>query len=136
MRNGARSFMRVPPYERTITEIGFRRIDQSVSILNHHSTVRPLLRSFIMVRPTVPDDVLHVRTADVWMGVVFTKSPSGRKRGGLLGLLLCRFWDAATHDASHVHRRPASEKRQGTKSRAVGRGGAAGAMGILPRARA
>jgi hypothetical protein len=32
MRNGARSFMRVPPYERTITEIGFRRIDQSVSI--------------------------------------------------------------------------------------------------------
>jgi hypothetical protein len=42
-----------------------------------------------MVRPTVPD-VLHVRTADVWMGVVFTKSPNGVKRGGLLGLLLER----------------------------------------------
>ena len=32
--------------------------------------------------------------------------------------------------------RPASEKRQGTKSREVGSGGAAGAMGILPRPRA
>jgi hypothetical protein len=41
-----------------------------------------------MVRPTVPDDVLHVRTADVWIGVVFTKSPNDVKRGGLLGLLL------------------------------------------------
>jgi hypothetical protein len=41
-----------------------------------------------MVRLTVPDDVLHVRTADVWIGVVFNKSPNGVKRGGLLGLLL------------------------------------------------
>jgi hypothetical protein len=32
--------------------------------------------------------------------------------------------------------RPAAEKRQGTKSRDVGGGGAAGAMGILPRAQA
>ena len=31
----------------------------------------------------VPDDVLHVRTADVWMGVVSTKSPNGVKRKGL-----------------------------------------------------
>jgi hypothetical protein len=43
-----------------------------------------------MVRPTVPDDVLHVRIADVWIGVVFTKSPNDVKRGGLLGLLLDR----------------------------------------------
>jgi len=41
-----------------------------------------------MVRPTVPDNVLHVRTADVWIGVVFTKSPNGVKCGGLLGLNL------------------------------------------------
>jgi hypothetical protein len=88
--------MRVPPYERTITEIGFRRIDQSVSILNHHSTVRPLLRNFIMVRPTVPDDVLHVRTADVWIGVVFTKSPNGVKSGGLLGLFLAQSCQSET----------------------------------------
>src|SRR5260370_9075495 len=39
-------------------------------------------------------------------------------------------------EAIHAHLRPASEKRQGTKSREVGSGGAAGAMGILPRARA
>jgi hypothetical protein len=43
-----------------------------------------------MVRPTVPDDVLHVRNADVWIGVVFTKSPNGVKRGGLLGLPMAR----------------------------------------------
>ncbi len=28
--NGARSFMRVPPYEHTIIEIAFRRIEQSI----------------------------------------------------------------------------------------------------------
>lgn len=40
-------------------------------------------------------------------------------------------------EAIHADLRPASEKRrQGTKSREVGSGGAAGAMGILPRARA
>jgi hypothetical protein len=33
-------------------------------------------------------------------------------------------------DAIHALRRPASEKRQGTKSRELGTGGAAGAMGI------
>jgi hypothetical protein len=41
-----------------------------------------------MVQPTVPGGVLHVRTADVWMGVVFTKGPNGVKRGGRPGLLL------------------------------------------------
>jgi hypothetical protein len=35
-------------------------------------------------------------------------------------LLMCRFSDAGTHDANHALRRPASEKRQGTKSRKVG----------------
>jgi hypothetical protein len=30
---------------------------------------------------------------------------------------MCRFSDAGTHDTSHALRRPASEKRQGTKSR-------------------
>jgi hypothetical protein len=39
-------------------------------------------------------------------------------------------------EAIHADLRPASEKRQGTKSREVESGGAAGAMGILPRARA
>src|SRR4030081_2381487 len=39
-------------------------------------------------------------------------------------------------EAIHAHLRPASEKRQGRKSREVGSGGAAGAMGLLPRARA
>jgi hypothetical protein len=37
-----------------------------------------------------------------------------------VGLFLCRFSDAGRHDASHGLRWPASEKRQGTKSRAVG----------------
>jgi hypothetical protein len=36
----------------------------------------------------------------------------------------------------HAARRPASEKRQGTKSRGGDGSGAAGAMGILPRAQA
>jgi hypothetical protein len=36
----------------------------------------------------------------------------------------------------HALLRPASKKRQGTKSRDVCGGGAAGAMGILPRVRA
>ena len=41
------------------------------------------------------------------------------------------------HDeAIHALRRPASKKRQGTKSRDVCGGGAAGAMGILPQVRA
>jgi hypothetical protein len=41
------------------------------------------------------------------------------------------------HDAPfHALWRPASKKRQGTKSRDVCGGGAAGAMGILPRLRA
>jgi hypothetical protein len=30
---------------------------------------------------------------------------------------MCRFSDAGNHDANHALRRPASEKRQGTKSR-------------------
>jgi hypothetical protein len=48
-----------------------------------------------MVRPTsaISEDVLHVRTTDVWMGVVSTKSPNGVKRGGFLGLLLM-LWTA------------------------------------------
>jgi hypothetical protein len=33
---------------------------------------------------------------------------------------LCRFSDAGDDDANHALRRPASEKRQGTKSREVG----------------
>src|SRR6516225_8303443 len=43
-----------------------------------------------------------------------------------------RFSDAGTHDTSHALRRPASEKRQGTKSRWGIVGGAA-TMGISPR---
>jgi hypothetical protein len=39
--------------------------------------------------------------------------------------LLRRFSDAGTHDANHALRRPASEKRQGTKSRWGNVGGAA-----------
>src|SRR5262249_36097554 len=34
-----------------------------------------------------------------------------------MSLLLCRFSDADTHEATHALRRPASEKRPGTKSR-------------------
>jgi hypothetical protein len=30
IRNGARNFMRVPPYECTITEIAFRRMEQLI----------------------------------------------------------------------------------------------------------
>jgi hypothetical protein len=53
-----------------------------------------------MVRPTsaISEDVLHVRTADVWMGVVFAKSPrqtwrpswstSGTNRTNWAGLMM------------------------------------------------
>ena len=55
--------------------------------------------------------------------------------------LMCRFSDAGDDEALHALRRPASEKRQGTKSRDVSSGGAAGsgcadAMGIWPRGQA
>ena len=43
---------------------------------------------------------------------------------------LCRFLGRLHDTALHAHRRQASEKRQGTKSRLVGSGGAAGSMGI------
>src|SRR6516225_7668361 len=49
--------------------------------------------------------------------------------------LMRRFSDAGTHDANHALRRPASEKRQGTKSRWGIVGGAA-TMGISSRAQA
>ncbi len=39
-------------------------------------------------------------------------------------------------DTIHALLQPASKKRQGTKSRDVCGGGAAGAMGILPQVRA
>ena len=47
--------------------------------------------------------------------------------------LLCRFLGRLHDVAIHVRRRQASEKRQGTKSRLVGSGGAAGSMGIWPQ---
>ena len=43
-------------------------------------------------------------------------------------LLLCRFLGRRHDDGIHGLRPPASEKRQGTKSREVGAGGAAGSM--------
>jgi len=43
---------------------------------------------------------------------------------------LCRFLDAGINDPFHALWRPASKKRQGTKSREVGHRRAAGAMGI------
>src|SRR6202022_1782195 len=50
--------------------------------------------------------------------------------------LLCRFLGRRHDEVIHALRRPASEKRQGTKSREVGGGGAADAMGIWPRGEA
>src|SRR5215469_558652 len=55
-----------------------------------------------------------------------------RSRGWEL-LFLCRFLGRLDDAAIHARRRQASEKRQGTKSRLVGRGGAAGSMGIWPQ---
>ena len=43
--------------------------------------------------------------------------------------------DCRHDEAIHAVRRPASEKRQGTKSREVGTGGAAGAYGDLAAVR-
>src|SRR5271156_6640639 len=48
--------------------------------------------------------------------------------------LMCRFSDAGTHDANHALRRPASEKRQGTKLRWVGHGGCRKRYGELAAA--
>ena len=50
--------------------------------------------------------------------------------------LVCRFLGRRHDEAIHALWRPASEKRQGTKSREVGGGGAADAMGIWPRGEA
>ena len=47
---------------------------------------------------------------------------------------VCRFSDAGTHDANHALRRPASEKRQGTKLRWVGHGGCSKRYGELAAA--
>src|ERR1700739_2838111 len=44
---------------------------------------------------------------------------------------MCRFLGRLHDAAIHARRRQASEKRQGTKSRLVGSGGAADFMGIL-----
>ena len=46
---------------------------------------------------------------------------------------MCRFLGRLHDAAIHARRRQASEKRQGTKSRLVGSGGAAGSMGIWPQ---
>jgi hypothetical protein len=51
-------------------------------------------------------------------------------------LLLCRFLDAGNNETLRTLSEPASKKRQGTKSRAVGRWLAASAMGIMCRCRA
>jgi hypothetical protein len=53
-----------------------------------------------------------------------------------MSLILCRFLGRRHDEAIHALWRPASEKRQGTKSREVGGGGAADAMGIWPRGEA
>jgi hypothetical protein len=45
-----------------------------------------------------------------------------------------RFSVAGITGTIHALQRPATEKRQGTKSREVWQGGASGAMGIWPRA--
>jgi hypothetical protein len=50
--------------------------------------------------------------------------------------VLCRFLGRRDDEAIHALWRPASEKRQGTKSREVGGGGAADAMGIWLRGEA
>src|SRR5262245_36047296 len=47
--------------------------------------------------------------------------------------LLCRFLGRLHEADIRARRRQASEKRQGTKSRLVGSGGAAGSMGIWPQ---
>jgi len=60
---------------------------------------------------------------------------TGRAKRSAESLTLRRFSDAGTHDANHALRRPASEKRQGTKSRWGIVGGAA-TMGISSRAQA
>jgi len=53
-----------------------------------------------------------------------------------MSLFLCRFLGRRDDEAIHALWRPASEKRQGTKSREVGGGGAADAMGIWLRGEA
>ena len=51
-----------------------------------------------------------------------------------MSLLLCRFLGRLHDAAIHAHRRQASEKRQGTKSRLVGSGGCRGLYGDLAAA--
>jgi hypothetical protein len=43
--------------------------------------------------------------------------------------VLCRFWAAGNDETLPALKRPAAEKRQGTKSREVGTNGAAGSFG-------
>jgi len=53
--------------------------------LKRHATIRPLFGAFHHGQANVGDleVVLHVKTADVWMGVVSTKSPNFRIEGEL-----------------------------------------------------
>ena len=48
------------------------------------------LSMMVRLASAVPDEVLRVRTADVWIGVVSTRSLNGVKPGASLGLLLAR----------------------------------------------
>jgi hypothetical protein len=59
--------------------------------------------------------------------------PGARARWKVPALPVVRRFLGRLHDAAiHARRRQAFEKRQGTKSRLVGSGGAAGSMGIWP----
>ena len=59
-----------------------------------------------------------------------TVRPATGSTSGLGAFRSCAGFRTPAWDAIHALRRPASEKRQGRKSREVGTGGAADAMGI------
>ncbi len=71
------------------------RLQKNLFVLDRDINVRAAqpyalcLELSMMVRlaSAVPDEVLRVRTADVWIGVVSTRSLSGVKPGASLGLL-------------------------------------------------
>ena len=69
-------------------------------------------------------------------GIARISADVQRPRIGWLLPVLCRFLGRRHDEVIHGLWRPASEKRQGTKSREVGGGGAADAMGIWPRGEA
>ena len=95
IRNFAQSFMRVPPcYE----VLSWLRAIRALGSYLEDGSVRAFLSTFHDCEANVgdPDDILHVRTADVWMAWYRRTLPT----------ISARMAKSSTHPSSEIARRP------------------------------